>query len=182
MASDNDFFVIRKFGNLSARAILKLQDEISRLSEALDEEDEQCRKTGDHTGQLRDDPSPSRQSLLEQIIVKLEVYSTVTIMHLRLIVKLTFDRVPDRFIQSHSQLKARPKATRHQINNVNQWFRNNTDAIQMLETKFMENEDDLMTLEPKAHVPLKRFVAKFNFIRNIPWLQEAVSISLVKVY
>ena len=35
-ASDNDFFVLRRFGALNTRVILKLQDEISELEEELE--------------------------------------------------------------------------------------------------------------------------------------------------
>lgn len=37
IASDDDFFIFRKFGNLSARVLLALQDELSELEGQLEE-------------------------------------------------------------------------------------------------------------------------------------------------
>ena len=72
MASDNDLFVVRKFGVLSARVALMLQDRISRLSADLDIEDKQCRDQFLHNGDFRGDESTHRQELLEAIAVNLE--------------------------------------------------------------------------------------------------------------
>src|ERR1700722_559445 len=42
IASDNDFFVLRRFGTLNARVILALQDQLSKLEEDLEEIDNRC--------------------------------------------------------------------------------------------------------------------------------------------
>ena len=77
MGSDDDFFVIRKFGALNARVILRMQDQISELSEQLDAEDAFCRQNKWHAGDRRADPSVERQRLLDEITRLLERYSTL---------------------------------------------------------------------------------------------------------
>ena len=44
MASGDDFFVLRRFGSVSARVALYLQDQIALLEEQLHVEDENCRQ------------------------------------------------------------------------------------------------------------------------------------------
>lgn len=77
MGSDDDFFVIRKFGALNARVILRMQDQISQLSEQLDAEDALCCQNQWHAGDRRADPSVKRQRLLDEITQLLERYSTL---------------------------------------------------------------------------------------------------------
>ena len=75
MASDDDFFVLRKFGTLSARVALMMQDRIVHLAEELDKEDRECRQIGANNGTLRYDPRPRRQEILEELAWRLERYS-----------------------------------------------------------------------------------------------------------
>lgn len=76
MSSDNDFFVLRKFGKLNARVALMMQDRISHLEEELDFLDEECRLLGVNNGTFRHDKNERRQQILEQLARKLERYST----------------------------------------------------------------------------------------------------------
>ena len=75
MASDDDFFVVRKFGTVCARVILMLQDRIVILTEELEKEDNECRQLGLDNGTLRHDPRPRRQQILEELAWRLEHYS-----------------------------------------------------------------------------------------------------------
>ena len=76
MASDEDFFVVRKFGPVSARVILMLQDRIQYLSEQLEIEDEKCQAWGMHAGQFRDcSPNDLRLKLLDDLSWNIERYS-----------------------------------------------------------------------------------------------------------
>ncbi|KAF2434562.1 hypothetical protein EJ08DRAFT_471336 [Tothia fuscella] len=52
MASDNDLFLLRRFGHLNARVLLNLQYRISSLEKELRRLDEEC----------RNDPSPKVRS------------------------------------------------------------------------------------------------------------------------
>lgn len=48
MASDNDFFLIRRFGELNARVLLKLQFDITRLEGDLQTLDRKCAEDPDY--------------------------------------------------------------------------------------------------------------------------------------
>ena len=50
MASDPDFFVLRRFRDLNARGALMMQDRIARLSEKLEKEDEEGRRLKQDNG------------------------------------------------------------------------------------------------------------------------------------
>ncbi|MCJ1483705.1 hypothetical protein MMC06_003873 [Schaereria dolodes] len=145
MASDDDFFVVRKFGTVCARVILMLQDRIVILTEELEKEDNECRQLGLDNGTLRHDPRPRRQQILEELAWRLEHYN--------------------RFILDHSELKSRPDASKHQMRNLANWMYNNDRAIQDEETAFSKREGDLMTFVPMVKTPLRRFIEKFDFIR-----------------
>ena len=77
-ASDNDFFVVRRFGALNTRVILKLQDDISILEEKLEKLEADNRRTGGeamNNGSFRHDMVEERRGLTENIKNKLKEYS-----------------------------------------------------------------------------------------------------------
>lgn len=77
IASDNDFLVLRRFGTLSTRVALSLQDEICELEERLEECDAvySSRDAQDvNNGTFRDD-LPDRKELLRTIAKKISYYS-----------------------------------------------------------------------------------------------------------
>jgi hypothetical protein len=78
IASENDFYILRRFASLNARVALSLQDQISVLEEQLDELDKHCsrRDAEDlHNGSFRDNRE-ERTALVEMIYEKLTKYST----------------------------------------------------------------------------------------------------------
>jgi hypothetical protein len=78
IASENDFYILRRFASLNARVALTLQDQISVLEEQLDDLDQHCsrRDVEDlHNGSFRDDRE-ERAALVEMIYEKLTKYST----------------------------------------------------------------------------------------------------------
>lgn len=79
VSSDDDFFVIRRFGDLNTRVTLLLQDEISQLEQELaDLDDSQVKKEGPdiHNGTFRGEIGSERWNLLrKEIYVKLKDYS-----------------------------------------------------------------------------------------------------------
>ena len=78
LASDNDFLIFRKFGTLSARLLLYLQDEIVVLEEALkDIEDKHSGPTAPdlHNGSFRQDQLKERKALLDTLSTKMRAYS-----------------------------------------------------------------------------------------------------------
>ena len=73
-ASDDDFFVLRRFGEVSARVLLRLQDQIVELEERLREIDKMCVKNGKDNGTFRYDHCEERTWLLDQLTSRLAHY------------------------------------------------------------------------------------------------------------
>lgn len=74
MASDDDFFVLRRFGKLGARVALMMQNRIAQLEEELLNEDRASRDLGQHSGSFRNDPREQRTKLLEELVGRMEKY------------------------------------------------------------------------------------------------------------
>lgn len=171
MASDDDFFVLRRFGKLGARVALYMQDQISALEEDLQIEDNLCRtavKEESDSGTFRKDPRQLRQQIMNQLCIKLEQY------------RMDFDMIDpmiwitgmlmdaERFILDHSTLKARPVASDFQIRNVNRWLEASNGAISEKEIQYIRREEDLIPLVSKTKTPLRRFIDRFQIVRRIP--------------
>jgi hypothetical protein len=78
VSSDDDFFVLRRFGALGARVILALQDELTILESellAMDRESSSRDCLDTHNGSFRRDRGGERSRLLQQIHKKLRDYS-----------------------------------------------------------------------------------------------------------
>jgi hypothetical protein len=78
VSSDDDFFVIRRFGALSARVILALQDQLSALESDLLTIDRQLSSKDCldvHNGSFRRDRDTERWLLIQQIHSMLKEYS-----------------------------------------------------------------------------------------------------------
>jgi len=82
MASSDDFFLCRRFGELNARAILLMQDRIARKEEELHRMDCDAQKGPDDPGDsssLRFEPRMEREKLLDELIPMLQQYSKAPI-------------------------------------------------------------------------------------------------------
>lgn len=78
IASDNDFFVLRRFSALGARVLLRLQDQLSRLEEDLEELEMRVRKKDApdiHNGSFRQETETAREALVCQAERLLRDYS-----------------------------------------------------------------------------------------------------------
>ena len=78
MASSDDFFLCRRFGELNARAILLMQDRIARKEEELHRMDCDAQNGPDDLGDsssLRFEPRMEREKLLDELIPMLQQYS-----------------------------------------------------------------------------------------------------------
>ncbi|KAL8658703.1 MAG: hypothetical protein Q9226_000817 [Calogaya cf. arnoldii] len=128
MASDDDFFVIRRFEKLGARAALLMQNRIVQLEEQVRAEDVNCTKNGGDNGSFREDRQTRRQEVMDELVWRLERYQ--------------------RFVLDYSELKARPDATKRQITYVKNWLENNNQPIRPEEVTFVEKED-LMPMVPR---------------------------------
>ena len=81
MASDEAFFIVRRFGTLNTRVLLAMQDEISMLEEHLNFMDEEYSRK-DYTddvdnGTFRDEAFADRRDMIQRVLPeKLMRYST----------------------------------------------------------------------------------------------------------
>lgn len=79
VASDNDFFLLRRFGTLHARVLLSLQDQLVELEQELRKIDKKAaEKTAPdcHNGSFRMNKVAERSETLCKIHTKLKEYST----------------------------------------------------------------------------------------------------------
>ena len=74
MASDDDFFVIRRFEKLGARVALLMQNQIVQLEDALRAEDTSCTIARGDNGTFIGDPRPRRQQVMDDLVWRLERY------------------------------------------------------------------------------------------------------------
>ncbi len=83
IASDNDFYIVRKFALLNTRVTLALQDQIAVLETDLDELDAQYSKRdadNPHNESFRDNRE-DRTELIEKLTRKLAKYSELIQPH-----------------------------------------------------------------------------------------------------
>ena len=74
MASDDDFFVIRKFGEVAARVLLRMQDRIAQLEERLQEQDRKSVMIGLHNGTFRNEKNLTRDEIMDELTWRLNEY------------------------------------------------------------------------------------------------------------
>ena len=78
VSSDEDFFVLRRFGALSARVLLNLQDQLAQVEEELEAIEQQLRRKDVpdiHNGSFRQDPQEQRKVLISKAQHVLREYS-----------------------------------------------------------------------------------------------------------
>jgi hypothetical protein len=77
IASDDDFFILRRFGTLHARVLLALQDQLTVLESNLSAIDEEASRDEDdyHNGTFREDRFQERVVIVAEIQKKLGQYS-----------------------------------------------------------------------------------------------------------
>ena len=74
MASDDDFFVIRKFGEVAARVLLRMQDRIVQLEEDLHKQDRISAMHELHSGTFRKEKNLSRDKIMDELTWRLKEY------------------------------------------------------------------------------------------------------------
>lgn len=74
MASDDDFFVIRKFGEVAARVLLRMQDRIVQLEEKLQKQDRISARQGLDSGTFRNEKNLSRDEIMDELTWRLSAY------------------------------------------------------------------------------------------------------------
>lgn len=78
VSSDEDFFVLRRFGALSARVLLELQDQLARLEERLETTEQQLRQNDVpdvHNGSFRQETQAQRKEIISEAQHVLREYS-----------------------------------------------------------------------------------------------------------
>jgi hypothetical protein len=77
IASDDNFFILRRFGTLNARVFLALQDQLTVLESNLSAIDEDASRDDNdyHNGTFREDRFQERVVIIAEIQKKLEQYS-----------------------------------------------------------------------------------------------------------
>jgi len=76
MSLDDDFFILRRFGSLSARVVLRQQNEIVELEKELEAEDRLAIADSQDSGTFCNDPRPKRRKLLNKLAFMIERYRT----------------------------------------------------------------------------------------------------------
>ncbi|KXH48272.1 hypothetical protein CNYM01_11880 [Colletotrichum nymphaeae SA-01] len=141
VASEDDFFLLRKFGVLNARVALVLQDEIVCLEESLDKLDnEYSKKTAAkfNNSTIRRDV-PDRSEILKAICDKLPKYN--------------------EFLIQQTALRGYPQALRHNVENLKTWHKNKSGfAIAEAERKYLEHESDLVAVHQRERTPLRQVI------------------------
>lgn len=146
MASDDDFFVIRKFGEVAARVLLRMQDRIVQLEEELHKQDQISAEHSLHSGTFRKEKNLTRDEIMDELTWRLKEYQ--------------------RFALDHSQMKDRTEATKFQVSNVLKWIEGaNKKVIEKDEQEFLQKDWDLIPVVPKARTPLRRFIDHFDVLR-----------------
>lgn len=151
ISSEDDWFVLRRFGTLNVRVALALQDEISVLEgqlKDLDESYSQRESPDRHNGRFRGD-SEDRKTLTELISDKLYRYNA--------------------FVLQQSKLRRFPEAPHRDIRSIRNWHHNHDNvAIAAEEQEYLQHDKDLICLVQKDKTPLRRLIDTSLTIRTLP--------------
>ncbi|KAI1331382.1 hypothetical protein F5Y16DRAFT_266644 [Xylariaceae sp. FL0255] len=161
IASEDDFFILRRFNSLNVRIALLFQDEIAVLEGELAEIDEQnSRKDAAdvHNGSFRQDID-NRSEVLTKIRKKLEEYNA--------------------FVLQQTEMKKLQKPRKQDFRSLRNWHHNHDyAAIAPDEQKYLEHESDLFGVIPKDKLPLRRFIDNSRRLRTLPiWQLKGKSVS-----
>ncbi|KAG4436525.1 hypothetical protein IFR05_007999 [Cadophora sp. M221] len=155
IASENDFYIVRRFAALNTRAALALQDKVSVLEEQLEDLDRTYsrRDTVDvHNGSFRDDQE-ERSELMSEIIEALTKYTDgMTGL--------------DAFILQQAELKKLPQAARQDLESVQNWhFNHGGQAIAPEEQQYLTHSLDVFSVVPREKTPLRRLLDRSRTFR-----------------
>ncbi|KAK7755882.1 hypothetical protein SLS62_002169 [Diatrype stigma] len=152
ISSDDDFFILRRFGSLNVRVALLLQDQISVLEEQLDELDRRHSRRDAvdvNNGSFRNEPIEGRESLLAQIAESLSRYNELVLQQ--------------------SKLRKYPQAPKRDVKSINNWhFNHDYRAIDGDEQKYLEHTDDLICVVQKDKTPLRKAIDNSLRLRTLP--------------
>jgi len=149
IASEQTFFMVRRFGALNARVALCLQDKIAQLADKLDAFDEDNTLVGDvNNGTFREEHDPRRTELIEgELLDNLTKYNN--------------------FVNSYSKLVNRPAVRKEARKEVEKWLKVHRDAIHDPEAAYIGMEDDLVAIHPKEKSWF-RHILEWTFVFKLP--------------
>ncbi|KAF2968578.1 hypothetical protein GQX73_g4999 [Xylaria multiplex] len=155
LASEDDFFILRRFNSLNIRIALLLQDEIAVLENKLAKIDERTSKKNAedvHNGSFRQD-STSRSVVLSEIRQRILKYN--------------------EFVLQHAEMKKFQAARRQDIRSLRNWHHNHDyAAILPEEWEYLEHDDDLFAVIQKDKTPLRRLIDNSRRLRTLSiWRQ-----------
>lgn len=81
------------------------------------------------------------------------------------LINLTNSKRPDELILQHSELRAKPKASRESIESLRNWHYNNETAIHAPEIEYIDHVSDLAALNAKVHSPLRVWLERSQRFR-----------------
>ncbi|KXH38024.1 hypothetical protein CSIM01_04514 [Colletotrichum simmondsii] len=170
VASDDDFFLLRKFNRLNVRVALVLQDEIACLEEELDELDkEYSEKTAaDYNNSTIRGDVEDRSELLRDICDKLPKYSTVPGASRYQVPMADRFNTTDEFLIQQTTLKKFSKAPQRNVKSIQTWHRNHENAIAADEFKYLDYESDLVAVSNREKTPLRRVLDRSLRVRTLP--------------
>ncbi|KAF2705066.1 hypothetical protein K504DRAFT_506536 [Pleomassaria siparia CBS 279.74] len=149
MASDDDFFIIRRFQSLNANVILYMQDRIPQIEERLAEihmnnenaPDVEKRRNNSFRWDMKHEVE--RDKLLCELTSLLHHYN--------------------QYVDTFSKIRERPRADKSQVTNLHEFI--NRNAITKKETDFAEHRPDLISINAHRSSPLGRFLETIRVIR-----------------
>ncbi|KAF7515143.1 hypothetical protein G7054_g14738 [Neopestalotiopsis clavispora] len=151
IATDDDFYMLRRFNTLNIRTSLAYQDRIAALEEQLTElDDEYSKRDAEdvNNGTFRHDQE-DRQDLLENIGEALYQYN--------------------RLVLQQSELRKLSPAPKKDIKSVKNWhFNHDHAAIAAAEQKYLDHDSDLFTLAPmEGRSPLRQVIDNSLRLRTL---------------
>lgn len=168
LSSDDDFFVLRRFGALNARIALSLQDKVSALEEELTQLDQEYTRSDSspiNNGTFRED-TEDRAELLDQIAVNLREYSK----YLTFFLATTLILGLDDFLIQQTRLRSYAQAPQRDVESIRNWHYNHGYCvINKEEQRYLDKEKDLVCVVQKdIKTPLRRLIDSSLWIRTLP--------------
>jgi len=169
MASDDDFFVFRRFESLNATTIAYLQYRISELERTLEEiheANEQDEKGKNSSFKWDEKYQQDRFQIMNELSCLLLHYN--------------------QFIDAFSKIRKRPRAESRQVDYAENWLKRG--AITASETRFVKHKSDLISINERVRPPLGRWleacrslhtwrIFKAKFVEDLHVQSDATSYS-----
>lgn len=171
ISSHRNFFFVRQYRALNARAILAMQDYILELEEKLNKLDKDMSQVTAsdkvHNGSFRQESSRDRLDLIWEIQRRLKDYSTLYLT-LSAYRDANFE---DDFINSYSQIATRPGVSTRDVESVENWRKSWPNAIKDEEMGYVQQPDDLVYIIPKETGYLNPKFKDFA-VTGRPWFRR----------